>query len=194
MWLAGELIVHRERQHLTALPPQLFLKTTLRKLVLTGNDLDSLPVEIFQQLKDLRELRAGYNRITYLPEQVHQLPHLEHLDLQHNRLKLVPASLYRCVRLTVLNLNGNPLCSWIRELWPEQPTAAAAVAGGGGSACSGKSVDTVDAGSRSLPAAYAGKLQQLQANTRALLEHLLQEQVRRAGWHWLVLRGCRSWP
>lgn len=189
VWLAGELIIRCEHQCLSVLPAQLFLKTTVRKLVLTGNQLDSLPVELFQQLRELRELRVGYNRLTYLPEEVQQLQHLETLDLQHNQLKLVPASLYKCLRLKVLNLNGNPLCSWLRELWPEPATAAvteaAADEGGDGVGVGdvqhGSSAGAV--GSRGVSAGTVGQesaavLQQLKANTKALLNHLLQEQVR----------------
>jgi hypothetical protein len=90
----------------------------------------------------------------------------------------VPASLYRCVHLQLLNLSGNPLCSWLKELWPELTSAAVtepgSSSGGGGD----------QAGSRGCSAAEgresAAGLQQLKANTKALLAHLLQEQVRRA--------------
>lgn len=168
VWLAGELIIRCERQCLATLPQQLFLKTTVRKLVLTGNQLDSLPVELFQQLRELRELRVGYNRITYLPEEVQQLQPLEVLDLQHNQLKLVPASLYRCVHLKLLNLSGNPLCSWLKEVWPEPTSAAMGERGslddGGGEAGSRGGAEGRES---------AAVLQQLKANTKALLAHLL---------------------
>lgn len=84
-----------------------------------------MPPDLFQQLKELKELGLGYNQLTYLPEEVQLLHNLETLDVQHNQLKLVPASLYKCARLSVINLNGNPLCSWLRELWPEAPATQA---------------------------------------------------------------------
>lgn len=167
MWLAGELIIRCEHQGLTSLPPQLFLKTTVRKLILTGNQLVSLPPELFQQLRELRELGLGHNQLTYLPEEVQLLQNLETLDVQHNQLKLVPASLYKCARLSVIDLNGNPLCSWLSELWPE-PSANPASSGSGSSptatGCSSRAQD-------------AAALQQLKANTQTLLQHLLDAQV-----------------
>lgn len=161
-WLAGELIIRAESLGLTSLPHQLLLKSTVRKLILTGNQLDSLPVELFQQLRELRELRLGHNRLTYLPEEVQCLQQLHTLDLQHNQLKLVPASLFKCVHLKVLNLNSNPLCSWLRELWPQPPAQQPQGQEAAGSSGAHES---------------AAEHQQLKANTRALLDHLLHAQV-----------------
>jgi hypothetical protein len=167
VWLAGELIIRCEHQGLTSLPPQLFLKTTVRKLILTDNHLVSVPPELFQHLKELRELGLGHNQLTYLPEEVQLLQNLETLDVQHNQLKIVPASMYKCARLSVINLNGNPLCSWLRELWPEPPATQ-------GSGDSGSSPTAAGSSSRTKDLAA---LQQLKANTQALLQYLLDAQV-----------------
>jgi hypothetical protein len=96
VWLAGELIVRCEHQELTTLPPQLWLKTTLRTLVLTGNALARLPPDI-QQLKELRELHLGNNQLVQLPDEVCSLSQLQQLAVQHNQLTEVPAALCGCV-------------------------------------------------------------------------------------------------
>jgi Leucine-rich repeat (LRR) protein len=129
LWLAGELIVRCEHQGLTALPPQLWLKTTLRTLVLTGNALACLPPDI-QLLKELRELHLGHNQLVQLPDEVCLLSQLQHLDVQHNQLTEVPAGLCRCV--------GRALHScphqWLSR--PEQQVAHSnSMTGGTGGEC-----------------------------------------------------------
>lgn len=96
VWLAGEIIVRCEHQGLSTLPPQLWLKAALRKLLLTGNALTCLPQDI-QRLKELRELHVGHNQLVQLPEEVCLLSQLQYLDAQHNQLTTVPAALCRCV-------------------------------------------------------------------------------------------------
>lgn len=88
-----------ENQGLTSLPPQLWLKTTLRTLVLTGNALACLPPDI-QLLKELRELHLGHNQLAQLPDELCLLSQLQHLDVQHNQLTEVPAGLCRWVGST----------------------------------------------------------------------------------------------
>lgn len=156
-----------EHQGITSLPPQLLLKATVRQLILTGNELDSLPPELFSSLRELRQLRVGHNKLRHLPAEVQLLPHLQHLDLQHNQLQDVPAALCKCARLKVVNLNGNPLRGWLQEVW-QQPEGVSAEAGSSSSS------------SRGTQEAAALQLQ-LKANTTALLDHLLQEQVRVLG-------------
>ncbi|KAF6266739.1 hypothetical protein COO60DRAFT_11150 [Scenedesmus sp. NREL 46B-D3] len=116
VWLAGEIIVRCEHQGLSTLPPQLWLKAALRKLLLTGNALTCLPQDI-QRLKELRELHVGHNQLVQLPEEVCLLSQLQYLDAQHNQLTTVPAALCRLVHLSVLNLDGNPLEPVLLELW-----------------------------------------------------------------------------
>lgn len=94
VWLAGELIVRAEHQGITHLPQQLFLKATLRTLVLTGNSLTEIPDDV-QLLGQLRELRLGHNKLQQLPQAVCQLQLLETLDVSHNQLQDVPADLCR---------------------------------------------------------------------------------------------------
>ena len=55
------------------------------QLNLAGNDLISLPPEIWQ-LPNLMELYLSGNRLTSLPPEIGQLSNLEKLDLSKNRL------------------------------------------------------------------------------------------------------------
>uniref|UniRef100_A0A383V5A4 Uncharacterized protein n=1 Tax=Tetradesmus obliquus TaxID=3088 RepID=A0A383V5A4_TETOB len=159
VWLAGELIVRCENQGLTSLPPQLWLKTTLRTLVLTDNALACLPPDI-QLLKELRELHLGHNQLAQLPDEICLLSQLQHLDVQHNQLTEVPAGLCRLVHLAVLNLDGNPLCPALQQLW-SAPIAVAS--------------------SQQQPAlsgrqAAAAATSRVKDSTQAVLQHLLEQQ------------------
>jgi Leucine-rich repeat (LRR) protein len=212
VWLAGELIVRCEHQGLTSLPPQLWLKTTLRTLVLTGNALACLPPDI-QLLKELRELHLGHNQLVQLPDEVCLLSQLQQLDVQHNQLTEVPTGLCRCVahtvsglqcqcsgwhdfkatqlefsivqtthgwcrmmhgmlqlllyvrrlvHLSVLNLDGNPLKPALQQLWG---TPAAGTSSQQQPALSGRQ-------------AVAAATSRVKDRTQAVLQHLLEQQVR----------------
>lgn len=93
-WLSGELILRCERQGLATLPMQLFSKTTVQQLILTGNALKELP-PLIRHLQQLRVLKLGHNQLRGLPEELCLLGDLKHLELQGNDLQLVPANLCR---------------------------------------------------------------------------------------------------
>lgn len=99
------------------LSPQLL---KLEKLVLRGNNLAVLPVEI-AHLINLQELNVDSNAIVSLPEEIGALKKLKVLSLRHNQLRVtstifsaenpqpLPASLFTDTVLIDLNLHGNKL-------------------------------------------------------------------------------------
>ncbi len=90
-------------RHLPAdsLPP------ALRWLILTDNQLESLPAEI-GNCRRLQKLMLAGNRLTSLPPSLSECTHLELLRIAANRLQLLPDWLLTLPRLSWLAFAGNP--------------------------------------------------------------------------------------
>jgi len=90
-------------RHLPAdsLPP------ALRWLILTDNQLESLPAEI-GNCRRLQKLMLAGNRLTSLPPSLAECTHLELLRIAANRLQLLPDWLLTLPRLSWLAFAGNP--------------------------------------------------------------------------------------
>ena len=90
-------------RHLPAdsLPP------ALRWLILTDNQLESLPDEI-GNCRRLQKLMLAGNRLTSLPPSLSECTHLELLRIAANRLQLLPDWLLTLPRLSWLAFAGNP--------------------------------------------------------------------------------------
>ncbi|MFM0738006.1 leucine-rich repeat-containing protein kinase family protein [Paraburkholderia xenovorans] len=84
-----------------ALPPQ------LRWLVLTDNEIETLPAEI-GACTQLQKLMLAGNRLRNLPDELAACSRLELLRLAANRLDALPAWLPRLPRLSWLAYAGNP--------------------------------------------------------------------------------------
>jgi hypothetical protein len=91
-------------QHVSgrALPPQ------LRWLILTDNDIETLPAEIGER-PNLQKLMLAGNRLRSLPETMAACSRLELLRVSANRLDALPDWLLRLPRLAWLAYAGNPL-------------------------------------------------------------------------------------
>ena len=85
-----------------ALPPQ------LRWLILTDNDIETLPAEIGER-SNLQKLMLAGNRLRSLPETMAACSRLELLRVSANRLDTLPDWLLRLPRLAWLAYAGNPL-------------------------------------------------------------------------------------
>ncbi|WP_275426815.1 leucine-rich repeat-containing protein kinase family protein [Paraburkholderia sp. C35] len=85
-----------------ALPPQ------LRWLILTDNDIETLPAEIGER-PNLQKLMLAGNRLRSLPATMAACSRLELLRISANRLEALPDWLLRLPRLTWLAYAGNPL-------------------------------------------------------------------------------------
>lgn len=92
---------------LTKVPADVFSKTGIEELNLTGNQLTgALPGEI-RFLSNLRVLNVSNNQMTGVPAEVGQLSKLEVLDLSNNQLTGLPYELGNLKNLKRLKLSGN---------------------------------------------------------------------------------------
>lgn len=95
------------KQHLGAVPEEVWDRTDLDAVVLADNDLTEVSERI-GGLGRLRMLDLGHNRLEQLPEALGELQALsDYLYLHDNRLSGLPTSLGRLTRLRYLNLSEN---------------------------------------------------------------------------------------
>ena len=94
--------------------PETALAPSIRWLILTGNQLESLPRSI-GRLKGLRKLMLSINRLSSLPDELGECKELELLRLAGNKLEALPPWLLSMPHLSWLALSGNPLPELARE-------------------------------------------------------------------------------
>ncbi|ADZ92774.1 leucine-rich repeat-containing protein kinase family protein [Marinomonas mediterranea] len=85
------------------------LPEKLRWLILTDNQLDSLPDAIGQCTR-LEKLALAGNRLTSLPDSMSMLRHLALVRISANRLTRFPDVLLTLPKLAWLAFSGNPFC------------------------------------------------------------------------------------
>jgi internalin A len=78
------------------------------ELDLTSKALGSLPDQLWQ-LRSLKRLRLGDNRLREIPDEIAELSNLEWLDLYDNELEEIPNAVTRLPNLQMLLLAGNQL-------------------------------------------------------------------------------------
>lgn len=94
-------------QGLAQVSQEVFKKTNLEELDVSGNNLTgALPAEI-RHLQKLKILNASNNQMTGVPAEVGQLTNLSVLDLSNNQLTGLPYELGNLKNLQILNLSGN---------------------------------------------------------------------------------------
>lgn len=94
-------------QGLEKVPSDIFKRTNLESLDLSGNNLTgAIPAEI-RFLKNLRVLDLSGNQMTGLPAELGQLNRLEVLDVSDNALTGLPLELGNLTQLKTLDLSGN---------------------------------------------------------------------------------------
>ena len=82
----------------------------LTYLGIGGNEIKSLPNNIFDNLSNLETLSLSYNNIQSLEDEMFtKLDNLTRIDLVNNKLEKLPSSIKNLEKLCVLNLEGNPL-------------------------------------------------------------------------------------
>ncbi|XP_066980990.1 leucine-rich repeat protein 1-like [Macrobrachium rosenbergii] len=82
------------------------LSRTLRRLDLSNNELELLPVTL-KYLKGLVNLNVSSNKLRYLPLSFDRLQALKFLSASHNKLEVLPATLVH-LQLEELDVFGNP--------------------------------------------------------------------------------------
>jgi hypothetical protein len=100
-----------------ALPPQ------LRWLVLTDNQIETLPDALGERLQ-LQKLMLAGNHLRALPASMAQLHQLELLRIASNQLDGLPDWLLSLPRLTWLAYAGNPFCAQREDALAHTPSAA----------------------------------------------------------------------
>src|ERR1700742_3072531 len=103
---------------LGVVPDEVWSRTELQTLVLADNELTGVSERICE-LRQLRMLDLGHNRLGSLPESLGRLENLsDFLYLHDNRMTTLPGSLARLQRLRYLNISENAF-----EALPEAVTA-----------------------------------------------------------------------
>ena len=93
---------------LTKVSLDVFARTNLEELDVSGNNLTgALPAEI-RHLAQLKVLDASNNQMTGVPAEIGQLKNLRILNLANNQLTGLPYELGNLKNLEILNLSGNP--------------------------------------------------------------------------------------
>lgn len=84
--------------------------SSLRKLDLSGGDLEDVEVGTFSKMSDLLTLNLADNSIEYLKLQSFEgLKHLQTLDLRRNLIRQLPPAVITLKALRLLEISGNPL-------------------------------------------------------------------------------------
>ena len=91
-----------------AIPPQ------LRWLILTGNEIESLPAELGARPL-LQKLMLAGNHLRSLPAELANCKQLELLRIAANRLSDLPPWLFEMPKLTWLAYAGNPFCTGLEK-------------------------------------------------------------------------------
>jgi len=100
-------ILDLSNKGLTSIPGDVFSKTNLEELNVSYNSLSGAIQSQIGNLKNLKILNAGYNKMTGVPAEIGQLQSLESLDLSYNQLTGLPNELGNLQKLKTLNLAGN---------------------------------------------------------------------------------------
>jgi Leucine-rich repeat (LRR) protein len=137
-------ILNYSNKGLTSVGSDIYSQTDATQLILSYNNLKSLPSQLggmdkLQVLKvdhnqlqgaliaEIRKmplvtLDASYNNMTGIPAEIGQLSHLQTLNYSYNKINSLPNEIANIKQLKTLNFTGNPLtASQISKLKSELP-------------------------------------------------------------------------
>ena len=99
-------VLDLSNQDLKILPKEVFLYQNITELYLDSNNLDVLPIDLFD-LKDLWYLDISFNQINELPPEIGNLKNLVILEARNNNLTILPESLFKLKHLDEINFSYN---------------------------------------------------------------------------------------
>lgn len=137
-------VLNYAHQNLTSVGPDIYNQTDATQLILSYNNLTSLPSQMgnldklqvlkvdHNQLKGalIAEIRkmplvtldASYNNMTGMPAEIGQLSQLQTLNYSYNKINTLPNEIANLKQLKTLNFTGNPLsANQISQLKTELP-------------------------------------------------------------------------
>lgn len=103
------------RQHLTAIPEEVYEMVDLKVLKLYQNNIDSISPKI-GQLKNLEKLYLGKNNLKHLPQEIKELKNLKILSIAYNKIEELPSSIGEMTNLEQLWANQNQLTELPKEM------------------------------------------------------------------------------
>src|ERR1019366_8796085 len=141
---ASAKLLNYSHQNLTTVGPNIYNQTDASQLILSYNDLKSLPTQLgimnmLQTLKvdhnqlqgsliaEIRKmplvtLDASYNDMTGIPAEIGQLSSLQSLNYSYNHINALPNEISNLKQLKTFDLTGNPLSAVkISQLKTELP-------------------------------------------------------------------------
>ena len=96
---------------------EVLIKTDIKVLRLSNNEITSLPSEI-GQLVNIEELYVDHNKLTgSLPGEIRKMENLLILDASHNNMTGVPAEIGQLKKLRRLDLSSNSLTALPNEIY-----------------------------------------------------------------------------
>ena len=100
-------VLDLSNQGLTKLPMDIFDRTDITELNVSGNKLTgALPSQI-QRLSKLRKLDASNNLMTGIPAEIGQLSDLEYINFANNGITGLPNEIANLKKLKTIDLSGN---------------------------------------------------------------------------------------
>ncbi|MFH1077740.1 MAG: leucine-rich repeat domain-containing protein [Patescibacteria group bacterium] len=92
---------------LTSIPMDVFDRTDLEVLILSGNMLTGAPQSQIGQLANLQTLDLSGNTLTGLPAELGKLSRLQTLNVSNNQLTGLPNELGNLTQLKTFDISGN---------------------------------------------------------------------------------------
>ncbi len=78
-----------DHKFITYLSPQIGRLNNLKSLLLCGNEIKTIPIELCK-LINLENLDISHNKLEFIPPEIERLVKLKELKINNNRLKVIP--------------------------------------------------------------------------------------------------------
>ncbi|XP_065349575.1 leucine-rich repeat-containing protein 59-like [Cloeon dipterum] len=112
----GELDLSMSQLEEVPMKDVVAVKNKVRKLDLSNNQLQLLPMDFAPSLTLLVELDLSKNQLSMIPDNIGLLVNLQHLDLYSNNIERLPLSFKELKKLRWLDLKDNPLTPQLAKI------------------------------------------------------------------------------